>query len=142
MNLTQEREGAWVRLHSATRAQLRSVQHYFDRRHLEASLASLIDAASGHEAQGLAPGAPLYQVLYRQSELLVGEYCERWRVNAEQLNAELPVLTRLRRLAQPVPGHGVVAKVVLAVLAMLGLSLLLGLAAALVHFGYVLGGGQ
>ena len=142
MNLTQEREGAWVRLQNATAAQLRSVRHYFDRRHLEAGLASLIDAASGHEAGGLASGAPLYVVLYRQSELLVSAYCERWQVTPEQLNAELPALSRLRNLVHPVTHWAGIIKAVLAVLAMLGLSLALGLAGACVRVGYLLGGGR
>jgi len=117
---------AWTRLNSATTAQLRSVQQYFDRRHLEASLASLIDAANGHEAEGLAPGAPLYKVLYKESEFLVSAFCERWQVSPQQLNAELPVLGKLRSLAQPAPRTTALAKVLLGILATLVVSLLLG----------------
>ena len=79
---------------------------------------------------------------YRQSELFVSEYCERWQISPEQVNAELPVLGRLRRLAQPAPRKAGVTKAALAVLAILGLSFAIGLAGACVHFGYLLGGGR
>ena len=48
------------RIQRSSKEQLRTVQHYFDRRHLEASLASLLQAANGHEGRGLAPGSALY----------------------------------------------------------------------------------
>ena len=142
-HLTQlVRDRAWTSVHTAFTEQLQTVKHYFDRRQLEARLAPLIDAASGHEAQGHPPGGPFYLVLYRQSELFVSEYCERWQISPEQVNAELPVLGRLRRLAQPEPRKAGVTKAVLAVLAILGLSFAIGLAGACVHFGYLLGGGR
>ena len=49
MHLTQLRECAWTRLQNVTKAQLRSAQHYFDRRTFDANLATLVDAASGHD---------------------------------------------------------------------------------------------
>jgi hypothetical protein len=102
MNLTpQVCENALLRLRTASKAQLHAVRHYFDRRHLEASLASLVEAARGHEAHGVPAGSPQYLVLYQQSERLITDYCQRWRRTADQLNAELPALGRLRRLAEP-----------------------------------------
>jgi len=78
MNLTPNvRVPALERLQDAGKEQLRTVQHYFDRRHLEASLASLLQAASGHEGRGLAPGSALYLVLHRESQLLTAAYCQR-----------------------------------------------------------------
>jgi len=71
------------RIHRSSKEQLRTVQHYFDRRHLEASLASLLQAASGHEGRGLAPGSALYLVLFRESQLLTTNYCQRWHVSHE-----------------------------------------------------------
>ena len=84
MNLTPNvRVPALSRLQDAGKEQLRTVQHYFDRRHLEASLASLLQAANGHEGRGLAPGSALYQVLNRESQLLTTAYCQRWHVSHE-----------------------------------------------------------
>jgi hypothetical protein len=84
MNLTSNVRVPLARLQDAGKAQLRTVQHYFDRRHLEASLASLLQAANGHEGRGLAPGSALYQVLNRESQLLTTTYCQRWHVSHER----------------------------------------------------------
>ena len=81
MNTPNVRVSALSRLQDAGKEQLRTVQHYFDRRHLEASLASLLQAANGHERRGLAPGSALYQVLNRESQLLTTAYCQRWQVS-------------------------------------------------------------
>jgi hypothetical protein len=49
MNTPNVRVSALSRLQDAGKEQLRTVQHYFERRNLEASLASLMQAANGHE---------------------------------------------------------------------------------------------
>ena len=126
----------------ASKEQLRTVQHYFDRRHLEASLASLMQAASGHERRGLAPGSALYLVLNRESQLLTTAYCQRWQVSQEQLHAELPALAKLAQLAQPRLLRTTISKVVLVILASIAISVLIGIAGALIHLGYLLGGGR
>ena len=81
MNTPNVRVSALSRLQDAGKEQLRTVQHYFDRRHLEASLASLLQAANGHERRGLALGSALYLVLNRESQLLTTAYCQRWQVS-------------------------------------------------------------
>ncbi len=142
MNTPSVRVSALSRLQDAGKEQLRTVQHYFDRRHLEASLASLMQAASGHERRGLAPGSALYQVLNRESQLLTTTYCQRWQVSQEQLHAELPALAKLEQLAQPRSVRARISKVVLVILASIAVSVLIGLAGAFIHFGYLLGGGR
>ena len=117
------------RLQRSGKKQLRTVQHYFDRRHLEASLASLLQAANGHEGRGLAPGSALYLVLNRESQLLTTAHCQRWHVSPEQLQAQLPALAKLAQLAQPRPPRATISKVVLVVLAVFATSVLIGLAA-------------
>jgi hypothetical protein len=142
MNTPNVRVSALSRLQDAGKEQLRTVQHYFDRRNLEASLASLVQAASGHERRGLAPGSALYLVLSRESQLLTTAYCQRWQVSQEQLQAELPALAKLAQLAQPRLLSTTFSKVVLVILAAIATSLLIGLAGAFIHFGYLLGGGR
>lgn len=105
-------------------------------------MASLVDAAAGHENQGLRAGKPLYRVLQREAELALGEYCRRWDLSREQVVAEIPALTRFDRLAEPAPTAGRLNRVLLAVLALFVVSLLLGLAGACIRFGYLLGGGR
>ncbi len=130
------------RLQTSSKEQLRTVRHYFDRRHLEASLASLLQAANGHEGRGLAPGSALYLVLHRESQLLTAAYCERWQVSRDQLHAELPALGKLAQLAQPRSPRAAVSKAALVVLAAIGISILIGLAGAFIRLGYLLGGGR
>ena len=143
MNLTPNvRVRALSRLQDAGKEQLRNVQHYFDRRHLEASLASLLQAANGHEGRGLAPGSALYQVLDRESQLLTTAYCQRWHISPEQLQAELPALAKLEQLAQPRFVRSTFSKVVLVVFAAIAASVLIGLAGAFIRLGYLLGGGR
>ena len=130
-----------MRLQSASRSQLHAVQHYFARRDLEANLATLLDAARGHESQSVPAGAPQYLVLNQQSERLINAYCERWQVTPDQLNAELPALGRLRQLAQPPLRKTPMIHVALAFLLASRLAFALGIAAACVRLGYQLVGG-
>ena len=131
------------RLRTSSKEQLRTVQHYFDRRHLEASLASLLQAANGHEARGLAPGSALYLVLQRESQLLITAYCQRWQISQEQLHAELPALAKLAELAQPRSPRVAISKGILVILAAFVMSVLVGLAGAFIRLGYhLLGGGR
>src|SRR5271165_1292843 len=97
---TQLKDTVLGRWHRSSKEQLRTVQHYFDRRHLEASLVSLLQAANGHEARGLAPGSAFYLVLRRESQPLIDAYCDRWQVSRDRLQAELPALAKLAELAQ------------------------------------------
>jgi hypothetical protein len=140
MNLTPC-EHALVRLQSASKTQLQAVQHYFARRDLEANLATLLDAARGHEAHNVPVGSPQYLVLYQQSERLTTGYCQRWQVPTDQLNAELPALGRLRQLAQPSLRKAPMIHIALAFVACIGAAFALGIAAACVRLGYHLIGG-
>jgi hypothetical protein len=131
-----------ARLRTSSKEQLRTVQHYFDRRHLEAGLASLLQAANGHEARGLAPGSALYLVLHRESQLLITAYCDRWQVSPDRLRAELPALAKLDQLAQPRAPRATVFKVVFVILATFAMSVFIGLAGAFIRLGYHLLGGS
>ena len=142
MNLTRRVcENALVRLQTASKAQLQTVQHYFARRDLEANLATLLDAARGHETHSVPAGAPQYLVLNQQSERLINAYCQRWQVTPDQLNAELPALGRLRQLAQPPLCQARTINVTLIVIASLAIAFALGMAAAFARLGYYLLGG-
>ena len=142
MDPTRDVRNVFGRLQESSKEQLRTVQHYFDRRHLEASLASLLQAASGHERRGLASGSALYLVLNRESQLLTNAYCQRWNVTQEQLHAELPALAKLAQLAKPRSVRARISKLVLVILAAIATSVLIGLAGAFIHYGYLLGGGR
>jgi hypothetical protein len=139
---TKLRDTVLGRWHISGRDQLRTIQHYFDRRNLEASLASLLDAANGHAARGLKPGSAFYLVLHRESQLRVAAYCDRWQIDPARLHAELPALSKLAQLSQPPSPKAALFKVVLIVLAAIATAVLIGLAGAFIRLGYVLGGGR
>lgn len=144
MNHTpQARDGVLVRLQTTANNRLRSVRQHWERRRLEVKLANLIEAARGHEAQGLAPGSQVYVLLRDRAEVLVNACCDRWRVSPDQLKAEIPALGRLRRLASPREPRTWAIKSALALLVVMLSAYLLGIAGALARLGYHLfGGGQ
>jgi len=145
MNITPEvcKPSPWLALSTASRRQLRAINHYFDRRHLEAALASLVESARGHEANGLPAGSPLYVVLNQEATKLCEAYCQRWGIDTSRLAAELPALDSLHKLTTPTPLPARATTLLLAVVAVIGASFLLGLAAAVMRIGlHLLGGGQ
>ena len=143
MNVTPEvcHPSAWADLRTASKAQLTALQHYFDRRNLEGSLAALIEAARGHKAQGRPPGSPVYLVLHREALLLAEEYTKRRESNLEQLYAEIPGFNMLRELATSTHRPGPVITTILVIIATAVLAFAIGLAGALMHVGYSVIGG-
>jgi hypothetical protein len=140
MNLTPC-ENALTRLQTASKAQIQAVQQYFSRRDLEANLATLLEAARGHEAHSVPSGSPHYLILHQQSERLINAYCQRWQVTTAQLNAELPALSRLHQLAEPPLRKNPMITAVLVLLVSMAAAFALGIAAACVRLGYHLVGG-
>jgi hypothetical protein len=143
MNVVPEvcKPSAWADLRTASKAQLTALQHYFDRRNLEGSLAALIEAARGHKAQGRPAGSPVYVVLHRESLLLVEAYSKRWGTNLEQLYAEIPGFNMLRELARSRSRPSPLLTAVLVVIAVVGSAFVFGLVGAAMHLGYELFGG-
>jgi hypothetical protein len=87
-----------------------AVRYYLDRRTLEAHLTSLLDAARIERARGVQPGAPVFAVFSRQAADKVRDHCRQWQLDARDVEAEIPAVATLRRLAlQSAPGsagHG------------------------------------
>jgi hypothetical protein len=145
MNVTPEvcKPNAWLALSTASRRQLRAVNHYFDRRHLDAALATLVEAARTHEANGLPAGSPLFVVLNTEAKQLCEVYCQRWEVAMPRLAAQLPALDTLHKLATPTPLPAQASRLLLVVVAVMAASFLLGLAGAVMQIAYhLLGGGR
>jgi hypothetical protein len=128
-------EQALARLQSASKTQLNVVQHFFARRDLEANLATLLDAARGHESHSVYAGDSRYRVLHQQAGRLNNAYCQRWQVTPAQLNAELPALGRLRQLAQPPLRKAPAINLFLALVAFITAAFAIGIAAACVRLG-------
>src|SRR5579862_1150151 len=145
MNATPEvcKPHPWLALSMASRRQLRAINHYFDRRHLEAALATLVEAARGHETNGLPAGSPLFIVLNTEAKQLCEAYCQRWEVAMPRLAAELPALDSLHKLATPTPLPAQASRLLLVVVALMASSFLLGIAGAVMRIAFhLLGGGR
>ena len=145
MNITPEvcKPSPWLALSAASRYQLRAVAHYVDRRHLEAAVASLVEAARGHEANGLPAGSPVYSVLSSEATKLCDAYCQRWEIDPIHVAVELPALDTLHKLATPTPLPARASTLLLAIVAVIGASFLAGIAGAVMQIGFhLLGGGR
>jgi hypothetical protein len=145
MNTTPEvcPNSPWVRLRSASRAQLRTLHCYTDQRLLEGNLASLVDAAQSHRSNGTPAGAPVYAVLDREAKLLCDSFCDRWNIDPEKLYAELPGLSVLRDAAvtKPTPYRPITVLLVVAAVLMTGF--MVGVTGACIRVGFhLLGGGR
>jgi hypothetical protein len=68
-------------------------------RRLRWAVVAASEAAQGHEANGLPPGSKEYQLLYRQVEDAMNNYCCMSGEDAELVIAKLPVISVVKRLA-------------------------------------------
>ena len=142
-SVTSTHESPLVRLCSMGQTKLRSAQQHLERRRLESRLASLVEAARGHQAQNVPAGAEVYRLLEAALLSILSEHCERWEVQPDQLQAELPAIGMLRQLAKPQHKPPRSLTVVLYLIGSLAAAFALGLVAGLVRLGYhLLGGGR
>ena len=83
----------------------RSLKLGWQWRRLRWAVVAASEAAQGHEANGLPPGSREYQLLYRQVEDAMNNYCHAFGEDVELVKAKLPVISVLKRLAtvQPPP---------------------------------------
>jgi hypothetical protein len=83
----------------------KSLKHGWHWRRLRWAVVAASEAAQGHEANGLPPGSREYQLLYRQVEDAMNNYCHAFGEDVELVKAKLPVISVLKRLAtvQPPP---------------------------------------
>ena len=83
----------------------KSLKHGWQWRRLRWAVVAASEAAQGHEANGLPPGSREYQLLFRQVEDAMNNYCHAFGEDVELVKAKLPVISVLKRLAtvQPPP---------------------------------------
>ncbi len=81
----------------------KSLKHGWQWRRLKWAVVAASEAAQGHEANGLPPGSKEYQLLSRQVENAMNNYCCMSGDNAELVRAKLPVISVLKRLATAPP---------------------------------------
>lgn len=108
-----------------------------DKRALEGDLRILAKAVYGHEAAGLPRGHDIYQKLNTAIEVRVRDFCTKYEVPREPVEAQIPVISKARELACP-PKPLAKAKKglglwILACIALLGLGFATGLFAVGYH---------
>jgi len=109
-------------------------------RRLRWAVVAASEAAQGHEANGLTPGSKEYQLLYRQVEDAMNNYCCISAEDAELVKAKLPVIAVLKRLATVPPPPSTNRKSLSLILAGLTvaatalISFLIGFGEGIAHF--------
>jgi len=109
-------------------------------RRLKWAVAAASEAAQGHEANGVRPGAQEYKTLYNEVANKVQQYSRESGDPIDTLKAKLPALCAIERLAHPDPAvpHnrlGLTLGVVIAsVLGSIGIGGLIGLGAGMAHW--------
>jgi hypothetical protein len=71
------------------------------RNSLKRTLARIIEICKDHEANGLKAGDPIFKTLHVKSIELCDEYCQKWNLDRNSLETELPSLRQLRLSAHP-----------------------------------------
>jgi hypothetical protein len=109
-------------------------------RRLRWAVGAASEAAQGHEANGVRPGAQEYKTLYNEVANKVQQYSRESGDPIDTLKAKLPALCAIERLAHPDPAvpHnrlGLTLGVVIAsVLGSIGIGVLIGLGAGMAHW--------
>ena len=71
------------------------------RNALKRTLARIICICQDHEANGVKVGDPIFQTLHAKAVSLCDEYCQKWNLDRNLLETELPSLRVLRLAAHP-----------------------------------------
>ena len=115
---------------------------FFHKRAFLRKIESLLNAAAGHEANGLPSGNHQFQVLNARANELCTEFSDRWGLDRDLLMARIPGLEKLTGLSVPPPTKNY-ARIARLVIITSPLALfLLGVMAGLVSLGFHLVGGR
>ena len=71
------------------------------RNKLQRTLARVIQISQDHEANGVASGDPVYQALYAKALELCHWYFDKWHLNRDNIEIEIPCMRQLRLAAHP-----------------------------------------
>ena len=120
----------------------KSIVRSWHWRRLKWAVASASEAAQGHEANGLQPGADHFRKLYESVEAAMLQYRTHGGTESNlEIEAKLPNILALKRLASPptqatktsVPAMGIIA-VIASILLTVWISSLVGFGEGIVHF--------
>ena len=103
---------------------------------LERELAGLVEAANGHQAKHLPPGAPAFVALYQRASSKIDAFCTKHHVDRLSIERDVPVLRELEKLTHPLPrGAGVLKGLGVLIALVIG-AILIGCASGLVSAGH------
>jgi len=120
----------------------KAVQLSIERRSFERKLESIVRAALAHQSSGLPAGNRPYELLTTLADSICAEFTDRWNVNPEVLDAQIPAIRKLKSLADPPPKPKPAVLVSLGIAAAMALFFLMGILAGLTSVGYHLIGGH
>ena len=118
----------------------KSVKLGWHWRRLRWAVVAASEAAQGHEANGLPPGSKEFKTLFDEVVRKVQEYSTESGNPLDTLQARLPALCALERLAYPAPtvprnkAGLTVGILIAALLGSLGMGALIGLASGMAHW--------
>ena len=140
--LDSRRVSAWIRLRSFVVGKYKAVQLSIERRSFEGKLEKIIRTALAHQSVGLPAGHPQYKLLGQQADSTCANFAQRWNVDPNLLDAQIPAIRKLKSLADPAPKPEPAVLVSLGVTGAVALFFLVGILAGLTSIGYHLIGGR
>ena len=141
-HLDSRRVSGWIRLRSFVVGKYEAVQLSIERRSFEGKLEKIIRTALAHQSGGLPAGHPQFKLLGQQADSTCASFAQRWNVDANLLEAQIPAIRNLKSLADPAPKPEPAILVSLGVAGAVALFFLVGILAGLTSIGYRLIGGR
>ena len=136
------RASRWNQLRSFAADKYQAVQLSIERRSFERKLERIVTIALAHQSAGLSAGHPQYKLLRRQAESTCAKFAQRWNIDPNLLDAQIPAIGKLKSLADPAPKPEPAVLVSLGALGAVVLFFLIGVLAGLTSVGYHLIGGR
>jgi hypothetical protein len=132
----------WSRLRLFAVGKYKAVQLSIERRSFEHQLERIVTIALAHQSAGLSTGHPQYKLLRQQADSTCAKFAQRWNIDPNLLDAQIPAIGKLKSLADPAPKPKLSILVSLGIVSAVALFLLTGILAGLTSVGYHLIGGR
>jgi hypothetical protein len=126
----------WVRLHSLAVSKYKALQLSIERRSFEHKLERIVRVALAHQSLGLPAGHPQYSLLREQADSTCVNFAQRWNINPNLLEAQIPAIGKLKALADPTSKAKPAVLVSAGAAGVLALFFLIGVLAGLTNIGY------
>jgi hypothetical protein len=118
----------------------KSIKLGWQWRHLKWAVAAASEAAQGHEANGVRPGAQEFKTVYNEVAKKAQDYSRESGIPIDTIKAKLPALCAIERLAHPDPAvpHNrlglTLGVLIVCVLGSIRIGVLIGLGTGMAHW--------